>query len=199
MSPEISHTLQGYQSRLASAVSSINVQSIERLVHRLIACRVEGNKVLLAGNGGSASTVNHFAVDWMLGSGLVEPGLQVLSLAESSSSLTATANDISFEYVFARQVKALGRPEDLLVVVSASGNSQNLIAAVSASREAQMTSISITAFDGGALREATDENLHVDTANGDYGVAEDCHLAIGHMVKEALAEYQVSSSRDVNA
>ncbi len=192
--PEIMKALLEYHSRLGAAFSSIDVQSLGRLVNLLLDCRLAGNTVLLAGNGGSASTVNHFAIDWMLGSGLANPGLPVVSLAESSSSLTATANDMSFDQVFARQVTALGRPGDLLIVVSASGNSRNLIDAVSASRDAQMTSLSITAFDGGFLKDLADENVHVQTDHGDYGVAEDCHLAIGHMVKEALVHHRLAMS-----
>jgi|AACY02.12.fsa_nt_gi Phosphoheptose isomerase len=193
MTREVQSTLRAYQSRLATAISSIETQSVERLVGRLLECREVESRVFLAGNGGSASTASHFAIDWMLGSGLVNPALQVISLSDSPPSLTATGNDMSFDQVFSRQVRALGRPGDLLVLVTASGNSKNLIEAAIASRESGLTSLSITAFDGGLLKQMTDDNIHVQTEIGDYGVAEDCHLALGHMVKQVLASLDDTS------
>lgn len=122
----------------------------------------------------------------MFGSRLNNPPLAVINLAESSSNLSATGNDVDFEDVFARNIRSLGRKGDLLVLVSASGNSPNLIRAVSAGREAEMTIVAVTGFDGGVLRGLADNSVHCSTVVGDYGVAEDLHLMLGHIVKELL-------------
>jgi D-sedoheptulose 7-phosphate isomerase len=180
--------MDSYRARLTEAVSHIDTRAVEALVHELLAVRKAGAKVLLAGNGGSAATVNHVALDWMLGTGIDNPPLRVISLAESVSSITASGNDKGFETIFSRQLERLVQTKDLLVVVSASGNSPNLIAAVQAAKVLGIRSVSITGFDGGKLCSLVDLSVHIPTAPNDYGVAEDSHLAIGHMVKEALIE-----------
>jgi D-sedoheptulose 7-phosphate isomerase len=150
--------------------------------------RRSGSTVFIAGNGGSASTASHISLDWMLGPNLVNPPLRVISLVDSTASITATGNDIAFLDIFSRPLRALAQEGDLLVVVSASGNSPNLVSLVETARDKGVRVAAITGFDGGRLAKAADLSIHVATEIGDYGVAEDIHLMIGHMVKEALLE-----------
>lgn len=175
-----------YVERLRKGLDQIRPSEIQSLVQHLLDTRKNGTKVLIAGNGGSASTSNHFALDWMLGTGIDNPSLRVISLSESAASVTATGNDIDFQSVFSRQIRHLGAEGDLLVLVSASGNSPNLLAAGESAKSMGMTVFSIVGFDGGKLKLLSDSFIHVPTLVHDYGVAEDIHLAIGHIVKEAL-------------
>lgn len=179
-------SLEAYRGRLLLALESIDGESILALVNHLLLARQSGATVFVIGNGGSASTANHFAIDWMLGSKLANPTLKVLSLSESVSSITATGNDLEFSEVFTRQLMALAKEKDILVVISASGNSPNIISAVKAATRLGLYVVGITGFDGGQLMRDSNLSIHVSTAIGDYGVAEDLHLSIGHMVKEAL-------------
>lgn len=176
----------GYFSRATASINGINQGKILELVSLLQRIRRSGATVFIAGNGGSASTAGHIALDWMLGTGLSSPPLRVISLAESSASITATGNDFAFDTVFSRQLKPLARHGDLLVVISASGNSPNLVGVAQEAKEIGVQVVAITGFDGGLLAQAADVSVHVPTAIGDYGVAEDLHLMIGHIVKETL-------------
>ena len=178
--------IDSYRSRIISALQGFDFGEIKQLVSLLQEARDAGSTIYVAGNGGSASTVGHYVIDWMLGTEITEPSIRVVSLADSTASITATANDKSFQDVFSRQVRHLGRPGDVVLVVSASGNSPNLVALGHRARSMNMKFVAITGFDGGALKKIADISVHVPTEVGDYGVAEDLHLMVGHVVKEAL-------------
>lgn len=175
-----------YQRRVSGAVSLLDHGSVTTLVLELLETRKREGTVFIAGNGGSASTAGHIAVDWMIGTSIPKPPLRVISLAENNATVTALGNDHSFGSIFSRQLLTLGKPDDLLVAISASGNSENLIEAAELAQNSGMKVCAITGFDGGALKKLSDIAVHVPTEIGDYGVAEDAHLVIGHAVKEAL-------------
>jgi len=187
-SPASSPALEAYRTRLVEAISGLDMQAVTDFVSMLLAVRHRGGTVFIAGNGGSTSTASHYVVDWMLGTGIVNPPLPVIALADNLSGVTATGNDIDFDSIFSRPLSTLGKKGDLLVVVSASGNSPNLLSAVNQARSSGISIAAITGFDGGALKKIADVAIHVPTAIGDYGVAEDIHLMVGHMVKEVLIE-----------
>lgn len=177
-----------YLKRLKRDVGGIKPAEVLALGNELVQARRRGSTILLAGNGGSAATVNHYAIDWMLGTEIENPPLRVISLAESVSSVTATGNDKAFEQVFSRQVERLGVTGDVIVLVSASGNSPNLLKAAEVAKGMGIRVVGITGFAGGKLRNLVDVSVHVPTDMGDYGVAEDLHLAVGHIIKEVLME-----------
>ncbi len=187
-SPDSSAALEAYRSRLVEAIGGLDMQTVSDFVSILLAVRHRGGTVFIAGNGGSTSTASHYAVDWMLGTGIAHPPLPVIALADNLPGVTATGNDLDFDSIFSRPLSTLGKKGDLLVVVSASGNSPNLLSAVNQARSSGISIAAITGFDGGALRKIADVAIHAPTVIGDYGVAEDLHLMVGHMVKEALIE-----------
>lgn len=187
-SPASSAPLEAYRSRLIDALGGLNIRVVADFVSMLLAVRHRGGTVFIAGNGGSTSTASHYAVDWMLGTGIVDPPLPVIALADNLSGVTATGNDLDFDSIFSRPLSTLGKRGDLLVVVSASGNSPNLVKVATEARSNGISVAAITGFDGGALKKIADIAVHVPTKMGDYGVAEDIHLMIGHMVKEGLME-----------
>jgi D-sedoheptulose 7-phosphate isomerase len=187
-SPDSSAALEAYRSRLVEAIGGLDMQTVSDFVSMLLAVRHRGGTVFIAGNGGSTSTASHYAVDWMLGTGIAHPPLPVIALADNLPGVTATGNDLDFDSIFSRPLSTLGKKGDLLVVVSASGNSPNLLSAVNQARSSGISIAAITGFDGGALRKIADVAIHAPTVIGDYGVAEDLHLMVGHMVKEALIE-----------
>ena len=175
-----------YLGRIRQSLEAIDSSQIANLLNTLGMIRESGSSIFIAGNGGSGTTAEHIALDWMLGTGLSNPPLRVISLAQSTAAVTATGNDLSFENVFSRQLKSLAKRGDLLVVISASGNSPNLLQLVDDARELGVQVAAMTGFDGGRLAQMADLAVHVPTTFGDYGVAEDLHLMIGHIVKEAL-------------
>jgi D-sedoheptulose 7-phosphate isomerase len=143
--------------------------------------------VYIAGNGGSASTASHFSTDIGIGSLNRANPVRSVSLCDNTAAITAIANDMDYSSIFAQQLKLLGKQGDLLIVISASGNSNNLIKAVEVASELGMESHSLTGFDGGKLKQLTlGRNIHVETSKGAYGLVEDAHLAICHVITECI-------------
>ncbi len=143
-----------------------------------------GGKVLLAGNGGSAADAQHWAAEWVirLVHHLKRPAMPAIALTTDSSLLTAGANDIGYENVFARQVEGLAAPGDLLILISTTGNSGNLARAAEAAREKQARVLGILGSGGGLLREACD--LSVVVPSEDVQRIQEMHAFLGHMLCE---------------
>ena len=123
------------------------VQAAELLAEQLR----QGCKILVCGNGGSAADAQHFAAELVNRFEIERPGLAAIALTTDSSALTSIANDYAFEQIFARQVRALGRPGDVLLAISTSGNSPNVLAAMTAARELALSTVALTGRDGGRM------------------------------------------------
>jgi D-sedoheptulose 7-phosphate isomerase len=125
----------------------------ETIVSRLLA----GGKVLTCGNGGSAADAQHFASEMLNRFEHERPGLPAIALTTDSSTLTSIANDYAYAQVFAKQLRALGQPTDVLVAITTSGSSPSIVAAVEAAHEQDLVVVALTGRDGGrvggALRE----------------------------------------------
>jgi len=168
-------------------LSKISISEVLVLVNALQAIQLSEKTVFIAGNGGSASTSSHFAADIGVGSLRRKNPVRVVSLCDSLAVITALSNDFGYDLVFADQLRLLAKSGDLLLVISASGNSKNLIEAVKVGRELGVDAYSMTGFDGGELRNLTRGcNIHIDTPKGAYGMVEDSHLAVCHVITECL-------------
>jgi D-sedoheptulose 7-phosphate isomerase len=160
---------------------------VAKLAIAINQARKTDSTVYIAGNGGSATTASHFATDIGVGSLNRANPVRSLSLCDNSAAITAIANDLDYSSIFAQQLKLLGKQGDLLIVISASGNSDNLLKAVGMASELGMESYSLTGFDGGKLKQLTlGRNIHVETTKGAYGLVEDAHLAICHVITECI-------------
>jgi D-sedoheptulose 7-phosphate isomerase len=149
-----------------------------------------GGKLMFCGNGGSAADAQHLATEYVVRLRAARRPLPALALTTDTSLLTAAANDLGFECVFARQVEALGRRGDVLFLHSTSGASANLLQAAQSARERGVITVAVLARGGGRLRELVDHALVLPTDHGAH--AQELHLAIGHiicsLVENALAE-----------
>ncbi len=182
----MSELLQDYVSNFKSALDTLNFDQIDKISNLVLSkCRNQ-NTIYIAGNGGSASLAEHMSIDLMFGTKVSKPSIITVCLSSNSSSLTATGNDVSFESIFSRQIHHLGMKGDLLVVISASGNSINLVNAVSEAKEIGMETLGILGFDGGKLLDLVDHAIHVKTSVGAYGISEDLHLMINHLLVENI-------------
>ncbi len=124
---------------------------IARAGATLAACLRGGGKLLVCGNGGSAADAQHFTAELLGRFERERDGLPAIALHADTSTLTAVSNDYGYEQVFARQVRALGRPGDALLAISTSGNSQGILRAVEAAHETGLAVVALTGRDGGAL------------------------------------------------
>ena len=180
-------TITDYFSEGQKILSQISGDEVAKLAGAIEKVRLAGGVVFIAGNGGSAATASHFATDIGIGSINRANPVRVVSLCDNSAAMTAISNDLDYSAVFEQQVKLLGKSEDLLVVISASGNSENLLKAVEVAKTIGMNSYSLTGFDGGKLKQITSgQNVHVPTPKGAYGLVEDAHLAICHVITECI-------------
>jgi D-sedoheptulose 7-phosphate isomerase len=168
-------------------LTQIQNEEVMKLAIAIDQARKTESTVYIAGNGGSASTASHFATDIGIGSLNRANPVRSVSLCDNTAAITAIANDMDYSSIFAQQLKLLGKQGDLLIVISASGNSDNLIKAVEIASALGMESHSLTGFDGGKLKQLTlGRNVHVETPKGAYGLVEDAHLAICHVITECI-------------
>lgn len=138
------------------------------------------------GNGGSATTAAHMVTDLGVGSLRRKNPVRSISLVDNPGVLTATSNDLDFSSVFSQQIKLLGRQGDVLICFSASGNSANLIHAVEEAKKLNIQTVGITGFDGGQLKNICDLSIHTPTKVGSYGVVEDIHSTVSHVLTELI-------------
>ena len=140
--------------------SGSKIDSIaERIVERL----VKGGKIVVAGNGGSASDANHIVGELMASFAHTRPGIRALSLVSNSSMLTAWTNDYEFETVFSRQIESLCEANDCVILISTSGASKNIVNAAISARAAGSFIVALTGQSPNALSALADETLSVDS------------------------------------
>ena len=180
--------LAAYRRALSEAWQSVDQDAANRAADLLETAISGGHTVFACGNGGSAAIANHLHCDFLKG---VQTDTQlrprVISLANSIELITAIANDIAYEEVFAYQLRTLARPGDVLITISASGNSENIVRAVRWARDNRVGSIALTGFDGGRSAGLAEVNLHVQASN--YGIVEDVHQSLMHILAQYLRQH----------
>ena len=144
-----------------------------------------GKQIITCGNGGSAYAASHFITDWNkmvnLATGRKFRGL---SLCDNLGMVTAFANDVAYDEIFAGQLRAILDPGDLVIAISGSGNSPNVVKAVEYAHEAGADTLAVVGFDGGTLKRIARHVVWVPSS--DMQLCEDVHLMFGHMVMKAL-------------
>lgn len=145
-----------------------------------------GGTLFFCGNGGSAADAQHVATEYVVRYMKSRRALPAVALTTDTSLLTAAGNDLGFDEIFARQVEALARRGDLLVIHSTSGNSPNVVRAAEAARAKEVSVLALTARDGGALRALADLSIIVPTDRTDR--AQELHLCLQHIICESVEE-----------
>jgi len=177
--------LETYWAELSSVSQRMPLQLVARAAELLLTCHREDKTVFVLGNGGSAATASHFACD--LAKGTRTEGchsFRVVPLTDNMPLVTAWANDVSYDCVFAEQLTSLVRPGDVVVAISASGNSPNIVAAARAARGAGATVIALTGRTGGRVRRLA--NLTIPVPADRIELVEDAHAAVAHSLCVAL-------------
>ena len=156
---------------------------IAALAGRYAATLRAGGTLFFAGNGGSAADAQHLATEYVVRYAADRRPLAAIALTTDTSLLTAAANDLGFEQIFARQIDALGREGDLLILHSTSGRSPNLLAAARAARARGVGTVAFLGM-GGALVELVDDAVLVDASSA--GQVQVLHLALEHLIVELV-------------
>ncbi|HEX5675224.1 MAG TPA: phosphoheptose isomerase [Azonexus sp.] len=181
----LGHFQASAQTKLDAAETLAPV--IELAARHMVHCLTQGGKILACGNGGSAADSQHFASEMINRFEQERPGLAALALSTDTSTLTSIANDYVYDQVFARQVKALGQPGDILLAISTSGNSPSVLQAVAAAHARSMHVIALTGRRGGGLAEQmTDNDVFLCVPAESTARIQEVHLLIIHCLCDAV-------------
>jgi phosphoheptose isomerase len=182
------------RARLADSVLVAAIEAHERarrdtapLLAAAVAtfeCVQAGGKLLAFGNGGSAADAQHMAAEFVGRFTRERKAVAAIALSTDTSILTSVGNDYSFDRVFARQIEALGRPDDVAIAISTSGASPNVLAAVEAAKAVGMKTIGLTGRDGGALGRAV--HIHVNVAEQATARIQEVHRTLLHILCELV-------------
>ncbi len=180
-----------YFEEWARAGESLDPVALHQAARLLVAAYVAGTTIYSCGNGGSAAIADHLQCDHLKG---VRSGTdlvpRVTSLTSNVDLISAIANDIGYEEIFAYQLQSHARRHDVLVAISSSGMSPNVLRALLWARAHDMRSIALTGFSGGEARELADVSIHVDCWN--YGIVEDLHQAVMHLLAQYIRQSRMT-------
>lgn len=169
----------------------VSWKELAKAVKILAATHKAGGKVYVIGNGGSSAIASHWAND-LNKTVLGHKGnkkikrFQAICLSDNTPVLTAWANDVGYEHVFAEQLKNFIEPKDTLIVVSSSGNSSNIIRAIKLARKSKVKVVALVGFDGGKAKALADAVIHVPSHQ--YGLVEPIHDAMTHLITNYFTE-----------
>lgn len=183
--------VEAYFEQHLKAVSSVNSQKVAEAVSILKKLYESTGTLYVCGNGGSAAISNHLACDH---GKLLATDTDLLphvhSLATNIEVITAIANDITFDEIFVHQLRLLAKTGDVVMTISSSGDSENVVRAASWAVENGLELIALTGFDGGRTARLASVNLHVEGNN--YGIIEDIHQSLMHLMGQFLRHAQMS-------
>ncbi|MDP2695936.1 MAG: SIS domain-containing protein [bacterium] len=162
------------------------LSDLERAIAHISSAFKEGNKILVAGNGGSAADAQHFAAELVADFIKGQKAYPVIALTTDTSILTAWSNDHEFNSVFARQIEALGKKGDIFFAISTSGNSKNLIKAAKQAKQMGFKTIGLLGKGGGQLKDLSDIALIMPSDNTPR--IQEAHIMLIHIICEAIVK-----------
>jgi D-sedoheptulose 7-phosphate isomerase len=202
---DIRSAIMEYRTGLKAVLDALPVDDVNVFIRHLHDAYEHNRQVFIIGNGGSAATASHMACDLgktVLGAADNPPArrFRVIALTDNVALITAWGNDVSYQSVFAEQLRNFANKGDLLVVITGSGNSTNIVEAVKAAQELGLISVGLLGFSGGVVRKLLDHSVVVDS--DDYGYIEDAHMILTHLAtayfKKALARPVMALSRQAS-
>ena len=167
--------------RVKQAFLRDNLEALTQAIDAIVAAFKRGNKLLLFGNGGSAADAQHIAAEFTNRFLIERPPLPALALTTDTSALTAIANDYDYTQIFAKQIQALGKAEDIAIAISTSGNSPNVLLAIEACKKLNISTIGLTGGSGGKMIGKVDYMLRVGEGKNSPRIQE-THILVGHVI-----------------
>jgi D-sedoheptulose 7-phosphate isomerase len=189
------HFEESAQTKLQSK-DELTVPIMETVRIMVKALNADG-KVLCCGNGGSAADSQHFAAELINRFEMERPGLAAIALTTDSSVLTSIANDYDYNQIFSKQVRALGRTNDVLLAISTSGNSVNVVAAITAAHERNMRVVALTGRNGGkmgAMLKAGD--VHICVPSPITARIQEVHLLVLHCICDGIDQTMFGGEKE---
>lgn len=197
MKRDFTGPLEAYIDRLKSTLDKISREEINDFLNLLVDALEAGRTVFTLGNGGSAATASHMAVDFNKGLSWGKARrFRFLCLSDNLPTLTAYANDVSYEDVFVEPLKNFLEPGDLVIAISGSGNSRNVIKAVEYANAHGAVTVGLTGYDGGLLRKTARHGVHIPIR--DMQVTEDLHMVLDHLAYSVLGAYLPDEASGAN-
>ncbi len=173
-------------------LTDANLVSVNAMIDAIIACIQNGHKILICGNGGSASDAQHFAGELVGRFQIERSPMPALAIGTDMATLTAISNDHGFENTYSRQVSALGNEADILFVLSTSGKSENLIKAVQAAKQNKMITMGLLGRDGGPIKQMLDVTTVVEAEKS--ARIQEVHITIIHIICDIVESYFYSGN-----
>ncbi len=190
----MSFSTSAYLERLQQTLGEFPHQQFDRLVGVFVTALATKRKILIMGNGGSAATASHWVCDVNKGcSHGYGQRFRMICLNDNVGSVTAYANDVSYDDAFVEQLKNFLDPGDVVIAISASGKSKNVLKAIRYANDHEGLTVGLVGFDGGELMNLVKVPLHV--RSHDMQIVEDVHGVIMHMCMQSLREKQVLSAQ----
>jgi D-sedoheptulose 7-phosphate isomerase len=170
-----------YKTELLQTIDCIDLEKVSQAIEWFREAREQGRQIFVCGNGGSASTASHFVCDMVKGASYQRQSrFRIMALTDSLPTLTAYSNDVSYDCVFAEQLKNFARSGDVVMAISGSGNSPNVVCAVEYANSIGCRTLALTGRNGGKLGPLAMLNLQVPVPH--MGRIEDAHMIICHMI-----------------
>jgi len=170
-----------YKTELLTAIDRIDTGLVQQAIEWFREARDASKHIFVCGNGGSASTASHFACDIVKGASYNRDSrFRIMALTDSMATITAYSNDVSYDCVFAEQLKNFAQPGDLVMCISGSGNSPNVLRAMEYANSIGCKTIALTGRDGGRLGPLA--QLGIQVAVPHMGRIEDAHMIVCHMI-----------------
>lgn len=179
--------IRKYYEEEIEAIRKIDPKEVSLAMNALVNCYENGGTIYVFGNGGSSATASHMVCDFNKGVSMKKSKkFNFICLSDNTPILTALANDISYDDVFAYQLEKIITPNDLVLAISGSGNSKNIINAINVAKAQGVKVIGMTGYDGGKLYQMADYHLHAPI--NDMMKAEDIHMTFDHMMATILIQ-----------
>ncbi|HMD71486.1 MAG TPA: SIS domain-containing protein [Bryobacteraceae bacterium] len=170
-----------YKAEVLKAIETVDLKKVAEAIRVFTEARAEGRQIFTCGNGGSAATASHFAMEMVKGASYGRPKrFRIMALTDSGPTIMAYSNDVGYECVFVEQLKNFARPGDVVVGFSGSGNSPNVVRALEYGNSIGCLTIALTGRDGGKMGPLA--QLHIHVAHPHMGRIEDVHMMVMHMI-----------------
>jgi phosphoheptose isomerase len=182
-----------YRNEHDKVFNNLSIKNLNKVIKIIKKKYLNGKKVFVCGNGGSAALANHFACDHQkILSSIKKLKPRLYSLCSNIPLITAISNDKKYEDVFSDQIISHGSKGDLLICISSSGNSKNIIKVIKTSKKIGIYSLSLTGFSGGLAKKKSNINIHCASKN--YGIIESVHHSIMNIIAQFIRNSYLSKT-----